>query len=189
MASSGKKQKVAKDELRKETEAMLLSPLLIEGDLRNLEYWQLVNEASVVIFERYFGTSKRKGWVAACCRAWGDETSLKEKNHCPGLIMEGKQGGLGITDQQSLYKWIVGNEPDDPTQPWIVQFPKTTVECKSPPRDHSNWFKLDLPHATKLVFQTTSCQEMFLGKRTSSLELNPVVSEVFSIKESSLCFI
>lgn len=158
------KSKAEKDQLRRDTETLLLNPFPVSGDLRCPRYKAIVNEAVIVLWKRMFEDKKKAPWHAYCCQNWGEKASLAAKNHYGYMMVKARDSdGLNIKDSQDLFKSIVGEEPEDEKAPWTVQFPRTTVDCNGAKRDETNWHQRNLPAPIQLVW----IEEETLGKRYS----------------------
>jgi hypothetical protein len=120
-----------KDAVQRKAQSMLLSSIPVKGDYFEPEYQKLIHKAVTLIYESFFcKTSRNMVAFATCCRVWGEKRNLRARNHLDNCLNDSGQGKVvEVTSRLDLLQHVIGPKPTSQNEPWVVQFPRTAVDC------------------------------------------------------------
>ena len=130
------------DVLQEDMKMLLASGTPTLGNYRDTFYSALIHRALDIIHQKVLvGRENDRHLVAyaSCCQAWGEKRRLERMGHHEKYITAlGSKQQLKISSKYELLKHLIGVEPYNQNDPWIVQFPRLAVQCGVPnPRPYT----------------------------------------------------
>ena len=111
----------------------MASTMPLTGNYREVHYKDLVDQAIEVVANKLLNrpsTNKRMLAHATCCKSWGEKRTIEKHNHPPWKIVPlSKKGKKQMKTKKAIKEAILGKEPEDPSEPWMVDFPKALAKC------------------------------------------------------------
>ena len=113
--------------------SLMLSTMPLTGNYREVHYKDLVDQAIDVVATKLLNRPPSNTSMlahATCCNSWGEKRTIEAHNHPPWKIVPlTRKGKKQIKTKEALKLAILGKEPEDPAEPWMVDFPKAMTKC------------------------------------------------------------
>ena len=105
---------------------------LVYGSLLDIEYDEMVREASILIFDQHFSigeADKHKPAYAGCCNVYGAKRNLMKRHIQETMMTYAELKKEGVVSAAGLYRFTT--KQTEKVERWSVWLPRLHGDCEA----------------------------------------------------------